>query len=70
MELQDKNGQRRETGAVAILVKNWRTSPFVAINPKRTALVGRDTMLQLKPVVSLDFANCQTEVEYRQIPTS
>jgi len=70
IELQDKNEQRRETSVVAILVKNWRTSPFVAINPKRTALVGRGTMLQLQPLVLLDFANRQTEVEFSQISAS
>jgi hypothetical protein len=53
-----------------ICVENWRHSPFVAINPNRTALVGRGTMLKLQPMVGLDFANRQTEVEYRQIPTS
>ncbi|MDZ7362629.1 MAG: hypothetical protein ONB46_18175 [candidate division KSB1 bacterium] len=62
---KDKNGQHRHTKIVAICVANWRQSPFVAINPNRTALVGRDTMLQLQPAVLLDFANRQTEVEYR-----
>jgi hypothetical protein len=64
IELQDKNGQRRQINTIAILVKNWNNSPFIAINPNRTALVGRDTMLQLKPKISLDFAARQTEVEY------
>jgi len=70
LELKDKNGQHRRTQILAACVKNWNNSPFVAINPKRTALVGRNTMLQLQPVVLLDFANRQTEVEYRQILTS
>ena len=70
LELKDKNGQHRQIQILAARVKNWNSSPFVAINPNRTALVGRDTMLQLQPVVLLDFANRQTEVEYRQILTS
>jgi hypothetical protein len=65
VEAKDKSGQRRQTRIVAICVTNWSHSPFVAINPNRTALVGRVTMLQLQPAVLLDFANRQTEVEYR-----
>ncbi len=70
MELRDKNGQSRQERVYGICVENWRNSPFVAINPNRTALVGRGMMLKLQPMVGLDFANRQTEVEYRQIPTS
>jgi hypothetical protein len=70
MELRDKNGQSRQERVYGICVENWRHSPFVAINPNRTALVGRGTMLKLQPMVGLDFANRQTEVEYRQVPTS
>jgi hypothetical protein len=37
-------------------------SPFVVINPDRTALIGRDILLQLKPQVLLDFAKRQTQI--------
>lgn len=70
LELKDKSGQSRQTEIAAICVANWSHSPFTAINRKRTALVGRDTMLQLRPAVVLDFDNCQTEVEFRQTPIS
>jgi len=43
-------------------VLNWRQSPFVAINPNRTALIGRDILLHLKPQVLLDFAKRQTQI--------
>jgi hypothetical protein len=33
----------------------WGKSPFVKINPKRTALVGREVFLLLKPRILLDF---------------
>jgi len=64
LEVKDKTGQRRQTRIIAVFVKNWRNSPFVVVNPNRTALVGRGTMLQLQPRVLLDFAVRQTEVEY------
>jgi len=64
LELKDNNGQSRQTEIVAICVANWSLSPFAAINRKRTALVGRDTMLQLQPMVLLDFAKRQTTVEF------
>ena len=43
-------------------VPQWHTSPFVAINPNRIALVGRDLMLKLKPKIALDFDKRQTEI--------
>jgi len=43
-------------------VANWQESPFVAINPNRTALIGRDIMFELKPRVLLDFDKRQTEI--------
>ncbi len=64
LEIKAQDGQRRQTRIYAICVENWKKSPFVAVNPNRTALVGRDAMLQLQPKVLLDFAARQTEVEY------
>lgn len=43
-------------------VLNWQMSPFVAINPNRIALIGRDILLKLKPKVLLDFQKRQTEI--------
>jgi hypothetical protein len=64
LELKDKNAQSHRIRINAICVENWQTSPFVAINPSRTALVGRDTMLQLQPLVLFNFADRQTQAEY------
>jgi hypothetical protein len=64
LEVKDKNEQRRQIRTNAICVENWKNSPFVTINPKRTVLIGRDTMLQLQPMVLLDFSRRQTTVEY------
>jgi len=47
-----------------LMIEDWQSSPFVAINPQRTALVGRKAFLKLQPVVHLDFASRQTELEY------
>ncbi|MCI0690815.1 hypothetical protein L0337_02290 [candidate division KSB1 bacterium] len=65
LEIKDKSDQYRQAKIVAVCVKNWNNSPFVTINPNRTALVGRNAISKLRPIVSLDFANHQTEVEYR-----
>jgi len=62
--VRDKNGKSTEVKLSAVCIKNWRTSPFVAINPNRTALVGRNLFLMIEPVVHLDFASRQTEIEF------
>jgi hypothetical protein len=49
-------------------VLDWRQSPFVAINPNRTALIGRDILLELKPQVRLDFEKRQTEIVTAKMP--
>ncbi len=46
---------------------SWQSSPFVAINPQRIALVGREAFLKLQPIVHLDFAARQTEIEYERV---
>jgi hypothetical protein len=43
-------------------VEKWNKSPFVRINPRRTALAGRDIFLELQPSVTLDFANRHTTI--------
>jgi len=43
-------------------VPRWYSTPFVAINPDRVALIGRDILLALKPKVLLDFEQHQTEI--------
>jgi hypothetical protein len=56
--------QVRETQMFAVCVLNWRQSPFVAINPNRTALVGRDLCLALQPIVTLNFADRTTNLAW------
>ncbi len=65
LSVEDADGNSRETGFFAFCIKNWRGSPFVAINPTRTALVGRSLFFKLAPVVHLDFAARQTEIEFQ-----
>jgi hypothetical protein len=43
-------------------VEKWSKSPFVRINPRRTALAGRDIFLELQPSITLDFANRRTTI--------
>jgi hypothetical protein len=63
--LADNSGMLRELELFAYCIKNWHTSPFVDINPNRTALVGREPFLRLAPIIHLDFAARQTEIEFR-----
>ncbi len=45
-----------------LCVTKWKQSPFVRINPRRTALAGRDIFLELQPSITLDFANRRTTI--------
>ncbi|MDZ7290951.1 MAG: hypothetical protein ONB44_12240 [candidate division KSB1 bacterium] len=67
LEVTDKHGMCQRVGMIALCIENWQSSPFVAINPQRTALVGREIFLKLRPVVHLDFAARQTEIEYEMM---
>jgi len=62
VELSPNSGAARNLLARIFCVSNWNLSPFVALNPNRTALIGRDILLELKPQVLLDFAKRQTEI--------
>jgi hypothetical protein len=61
-QLSSKAGGTFAFNALIYCVPDWRTSPFVNINPHRVALVGRDLLLALKPKVLLDFNQRQTEI--------
>jgi len=60
------DSQQREASQDVLCVLNWLQSPFVAINPNRTALVGRDLCLALQPIVTLtlNFANRTTSLAW------
>jgi len=60
--LSAKSDLPRAAEAKVYCVLDWHASPFVNINPNRTALIGRDMMLELKPRVLLDFDKRQTEI--------
>ena len=62
----DANGATREFLTTIICVENWRRSPFVAINPNRTFLLGRRLLLELRPRVTLDFDARQSEVQFKE----
>jgi len=47
-------------------VADWHNSPFTAINPNRTFLLGRSGLLNLRPRVILDFDARLTEVEFKE----
>jgi len=62
IELSSSLGGTRTIEAWVCCVPKWHRSPFVAINPHRLALLGRDILLELKPRVLLDFEKRQTEI--------
>ncbi len=47
LSLLANDGSERTVRLRTLCVLNWRQSPFVAVNPNRTALVGRDICLRL-----------------------
>ncbi|MDZ7290104.1 MAG: hypothetical protein ONB44_01630 [candidate division KSB1 bacterium] len=62
--VNDESGNSRKIVFFAFCIKNWHSSPFVTINPTRTALVGRSLFLMLAPVVHLDFATRNTKIDF------
>ncbi len=66
LELSDKNGVNRRWRTTTICVTDWQHSPFVAINPHRTFLLGRKLLLNLRPRVVLDFDVRQNEIEFKE----
>ncbi len=60
----DDGTERTEQNFGIACVLNWRQSPFVAINPNRTALIGRDICLRLQPKITLNFEAKTTSVAF------
>ncbi|MEK7726975.1 MAG: hypothetical protein AAB354_01115 [candidate division KSB1 bacterium] len=52
--------------SAVICVDNWQRSSFVNINPRRTFLLGRRLLLNLRPRVMLDFDARQSEVQFKE----
>ena len=65
-EIHDARGSSRKRRTAIICVENWRQSPFITINPRRTFLLGRKLLLNLGPRVTLDFDARQSEVEFKE----
>lgn len=64
LELADESGRSRRWRTTIICVSDWQNSPFTAINPTRTFLLGRSVLLELRPRVVLDFEAHSTQVYY------
>jgi hypothetical protein len=64
LELIDDKGANKQSRITVICVENWLHSPFTAINPTHTCLVGRRALLKLQPRLTLDFAVRRTEVQF------
>jgi hypothetical protein len=57
------DGTQKMTSQTILCVRNWQQSPFVAVNPNRTALVGRSLCLATQVKITLDFAQQITLVQ-------
>ena len=64
VELAGETGENRRCHTTVVCVDNWRNSPFTAINPTRTFLLGRGVLLELRPRLLLDFDARQTEIQF------
>ncbi len=62
IEITLVSGETRSQKATIACVVDWQGSPFVKINPHRTALIGREVFFKLKPCLWLDFEKRQTEI--------
>jgi hypothetical protein len=56
------SGEVRSQEFKIACVAPWESSPFVKINPNRTALVGRGVFLKFKPRILLDFDKQETKI--------
>ena len=57
------DGTQKTASQTILCVRNWQQSPFVAVNPNRTALVGRFLCLATQVKITLDFARQVTSVQ-------
>jgi len=64
IELVDENGITHQCRMPIICVKDWGNSPFVSINPSRQFLMGRSALLELRPLLLLDFWARTTRVSF------
>lgn len=63
-KLVDESGTSRFVERHALCIRNWKKSPFVEVNPNRIALLGRGMLLELKPIVHLNFDRLETKVSF------
>lgn len=64
LELAVATNATRQCVTTVFCVVDWRSSPFTAINPNRTFLLGREVLFELQPRLVLDFAAKRTEVQF------
>ncbi|MCS7263443.1 MAG: hypothetical protein NZ805_01270 [Armatimonadetes bacterium] len=62
--IADDGTERSVSGVDIFCVLNWGQSPFVSVNPNRTALIGRDICLLLQPKITLNFEAKMTSVAF------
>jgi hypothetical protein len=66
IELTDSTGKNNKCQTAIACVDDWHESPFTAINPNRSFLLGRSVLLELQPRLVLDFAAKRTEVQFAE----
>jgi hypothetical protein len=61
-EFETISGKVRSFDTAVYCVEDWANSPFVKINPSRTALIGRDLPFEAKLSFGLHFERQRTEI--------
>jgi hypothetical protein len=62
--LIDSSGKMQTKELPVAVVKNWASSPFTSVNPKRRVLLGRDLLRAFQVEVCLDSLNHITRVRF------
>jgi hypothetical protein len=66
VRIEDENKKSNSAKMHCFAVQNWRFSPFCALNPNRTALVGRDILRKFPLRIVLDSGKRTTTVFYNE----
>jgi hypothetical protein len=62
VEIVSGNGKTVQRALAVRRVRDWKASPFVRINPQRTALVGRDLLRAFSLSLILRSSEAETEI--------
>lgn len=71
LQIQDLlNHTSNEVKKTISCIKNWKSSPFVHINPNRAGLLGRSIPNAFEILIMIDFKNKQTTLQIPDVLTT